>query len=749
MTFLAPIMLAGAAAVSVPLALHFFYRARYRPLPWGPMKFLKEAIEQTSRRLKFQEWVLLALRCLALVLLALALARPGKRVESGGDAQPIDAVLVFDTSYSMAAKDGDKTRLDQAKEAAAAVIDSLPDKSSVQILTCSDRTTHLGPPSAENRDQAKQVVQGLEVTSLSTDLLPGLSDALAAAETGTAAVKEVYVFTDMQKSGFERQQGAVRAKCEEIKARAGLIFVRCGNPQRKLANVAVTDVQLLATIPHTRTRVPFKITLKNTGREPVRGLKVALELDGKAVEKDAAQVDEILPDATATVTLTGGLDEAGARLLAVKVEGDDLGGDNVLYRVIGVRDKLRVLLVAPPRGADQPETEAADWFARKALVPFDAEREREKVERYYIETETVAPNEVGPDKLTNRDVVYLLNAAARTDDPLVGMAPAFVAKLAEFVRAGGGLVIGCGGAVDPAAYNRVLGAAGAGLLPLPLLDKPYTARDDNPFVPSAASIEDTSPLGPIKPYGEWIERARLTEMVALDESPAGAGGARVLMRTTDNKPLIVSRPVGVGEVVFFATALDESWGRMMSDGQLAVPLTTYVVAHLTARKVPGGTRTAGDTLTWFPPDAETPFELIKPRPAADRPGDRTRPRVKLGAARDADGRPAVSAGDTAVAGEYAIVPVGAPDPVGLAGDTGVVFAVNPDLRETENLDVMGDADVERALGFRPAIIPAGAGTEAAVRDRRARAEWTEYLLLGLLLLLVGETAWAWHCGRAR
>ena len=65
MTFLAPIMFAGAAAVSIPIALHFFYRARYRPLPWAPMKFLKEAVEQTSRRVKFQEWILLALRCLA------------------------------------------------------------------------------------------------------------------------------------------------------------------------------------------------------------------------------------------------------------------------------------------------------------------------------------------------------------------------------------------------------------------------------------------------------------------------------------------------------------------------------------------------------------------------------------------------------------------------------------------------------------------------------------------------------------
>jgi hypothetical protein len=749
MTLLAPIMLAGAAAVTVPVALHFFYRARYRPLPWAPMKFLKEAIEQTSRRLKFQEWILLALRCLALILLALALARPGRdSTASGGGTQPIDAVLVFDTSYSMAAKDGDRTRLERAREAAVAIIDALPNKSSVQIIACSDRAQHLGPVSTNNRDQAKQIVQALELTSLSTDFLPGLTEALTAAETGTAPSKEIFLFTDLQKTGFERQQGAVKSKCEEIKSKAGLIFIRCGNPERKIANVAVTDVQLLAAIPHTKTRVPFKVTLKNTGREPIRGVKVSLELDGKAVEKDAVQVDQIDTGASATVTLTGALEDAGARLLAVRVEGDGLEGDNVLYKIIGVRDKVRVLLVAPPRRSDQNETEGSDWYARKALVPFDAEKDREKVERYFIETETVAPNEVGPDKLANKDIVYLLNAAARTDNPLEGFSPAFVTRLGEFVRNGGGLVIGCGDAVTAAAYNRVLGKDGAGLLPMPLGDVRNTTEAAL-FVPSAASIEETSVLGPIKPYTEWIEHAQLSRMFALDESPAASGGARVLMRTADNKPLVVSREVGSGEVIFFATALDESWGRMMSFGQLAVPLTTHIVAHLTARKVPGGTRMAGDALVWHPPKQESGFELIKPRPPADKPGEKTRPRVKLGEAKDVDGRLTVSTSDTLVAGEYAIVPVGAPDPVGLTGENGIAFVVNPDLRETENLDVLGDGEVGEVLGFRPTIIPAGAGTESAVRERRTRGEWTEYALLILLFLLIGEATWAWFCGTAR
>src|SRR5436189_1166270 len=117
MQFLAPTMLFGGLAVGVPIALHFFFKARYKPLPWAAMKFLREAIEQTSRRLKFQEWILLILRCLVLLLLALALARPGMMTAgASGRGEAIDAVLVIDNSYSMGAQDGDKTRLDRAKD---------------------------------------------------------------------------------------------------------------------------------------------------------------------------------------------------------------------------------------------------------------------------------------------------------------------------------------------------------------------------------------------------------------------------------------------------------------------------------------------------------------------------------------------------------------------------------------------------------------------------------------------------------
>src|ERR1700689_2719193 len=102
MGFLAPLMLWGSLAASIPIALHFFFRSRFRTVPWAAMKFLLASIEQTSRRLKFQELLLLLLRITLLVLLALALARPlSSSVRGAGESASVHAVFLFDTSMSM------------------------------------------------------------------------------------------------------------------------------------------------------------------------------------------------------------------------------------------------------------------------------------------------------------------------------------------------------------------------------------------------------------------------------------------------------------------------------------------------------------------------------------------------------------------------------------------------------------------------------------------------------------------------
>src|SRR5260370_2738998 len=178
MGFLAPYMLWGAAAASIPIALHFFFRSRYRTVPWAAMKFLLTSIEQTSRRLRFQELLLLLARIMVLVLLALALARPLTTASGGaGQGDAVDAVFLVDTSYSMGARDGAASRLGRAQAAAQNVIDQLPPHSTVQIITSADRSVLLAPHSPANLDHAKEIVKEMELSHLASDLVPGLVEA--------------------------------------------------------------------------------------------------------------------------------------------------------------------------------------------------------------------------------------------------------------------------------------------------------------------------------------------------------------------------------------------------------------------------------------------------------------------------------------------------------------------------------------------------------------------------------------------
>lgn len=736
MQLLSPFMLWGMAAVSIPIAMHFFYRARYKPLQWAPMKFLKEAIEQTSRRLKFQEWILLALRCLALLLLALAIARPGFRSASvAGRGEAIDAVFVFDTSYSMGASEGNnKTRLDRAKDAALDILDKLPSNSSIQVYGCADRAYFLGPVSRFNLDQAKQLIPTIELTSLSTDFLPGLTEALAAVKTGNAPAREIYFFTDMQKTGFERQQGAIKAKCEEIKEVANLIFIRCAHPDKKVGNIAIKDISLISDIPHTRSRVPFVVSLKNTGTESVKGLKVSLELDGKALEKDAVSVEEIGPGQVYPVTVTGSLDEAGPRVLTVAITGDDLPGDNVLYRMIYVRDRVRVLIVDGSPNPDNP-LESGDHFIKTALNPG-------QIPDYFIETDSISANEAAPLHLDNKDFVVLLNAPVRDADPLTGMSSEFLTRLSEFVRAGGGLLIGCGNKVNDKEYNKVLGAKGSGLLPYDIKGF-LSTTEESPFSPAPESVADnsflTKPRDSFKepPYSDVFRYVTMTQMLDLNDS---ASEGRVIARTTAGRPLVASKMVGEGEVIMVTTSLDEQWGKFPSDGRVFVPFTRFAVLELTNRRISGGTTTAGDPLVWLSPDSTKDFDLVKP----PKPGEKYRQHVKIDSvgAVEAGQKRQVATSDTLQAGFYNIVPAGRAD------DAGPVFAVNPNLDETDNLAVALDADVDNWMGFKIPIIPAGSNTATAVNEVRTRSEWTVWFLLVALMLLVGEAFWAWTCGRA-
>ncbi len=83
MLFLSPLFLFGLLAAALPIILHFTLRGRAPRLPFSHVRFLQRAFVHRDRRRRLRELILLALRVAAIVLLALAFARPFLDVADG------------------------------------------------------------------------------------------------------------------------------------------------------------------------------------------------------------------------------------------------------------------------------------------------------------------------------------------------------------------------------------------------------------------------------------------------------------------------------------------------------------------------------------------------------------------------------------------------------------------------------------------------------------------------------------------
>jgi hypothetical protein len=104
MNFLSPWFLLGALAVTGPILFHLIRRAARERVPFSSLMFLRPTLPRITRRRKLEHFWLLLLRCLALILLATAFARPFFSKDISLPSSPAEArqiVLLVDTSASM------------------------------------------------------------------------------------------------------------------------------------------------------------------------------------------------------------------------------------------------------------------------------------------------------------------------------------------------------------------------------------------------------------------------------------------------------------------------------------------------------------------------------------------------------------------------------------------------------------------------------------------------------------------------
>src|ERR1051325_11967301 len=123
MEFLAPWWAALAAAAAVPLLLHLLRRRIGTRVDFPAVRYLEKAEQEHSARLRLRNWLLMALRVIAVLLVALAAMRPVARVGGAGHA-PTAIAIVVDNSLSTTAVVGGRPVLATLREAALDVANS-------------------------------------------------------------------------------------------------------------------------------------------------------------------------------------------------------------------------------------------------------------------------------------------------------------------------------------------------------------------------------------------------------------------------------------------------------------------------------------------------------------------------------------------------------------------------------------------------------------------------------------------------
>ncbi|KAB2659891.1 MAG: hypothetical protein DVB32_07055, partial [Verrucomicrobia bacterium] len=201
MTFLQPFILWGLPLLLVPVLIHLINRLRHRPQPWGAMQFLIAATRSSVSHARLRQFLILALRVLAVMMLILFLARPLAGGWLGWALRPApDVILILvDRSASMEFTSANSAT-SRREESLRLLVDAARPFSESSHLVVIDSATRQ--PQEISSLKTLPTLSTVQPTDTAADI-PGLfRAALRWLVENKAGAAEIWLASDFQKSNW-------------------------------------------------------------------------------------------------------------------------------------------------------------------------------------------------------------------------------------------------------------------------------------------------------------------------------------------------------------------------------------------------------------------------------------------------------------------------------------------------------------------------------------------------------------------
>ncbi|MGA9117368.1 MAG: BatA domain-containing protein [Bacteroidota bacterium] len=569
MTFLNPLVLAGLAAAAIPILLHLLNLRKLKTVEFSSLRFLREMQRTRLRRIRIRQWLLLALRTLCVAAVVLAFARPAIRgtLPGGTGARARSTIVVLlDDSPSMTVRNERGPLFAQA-QAAAESIAALVEEGDVAYLVPFSRASRWEQAPAFGTPEAlRTAVRELRPVSPA----PGASAALGAAARLTSGAgnlnREVYLVTDAQASQFHPPpgRGLPRGAFPET---VRFFVADVGGSAPDNAGIAEARITSRMTSPGRAARL--EVTVRSFGRSELVNSVVGVTLGTVRVAQTSADIG---PGGSAVVAVPLVPKRGGILQGYAQTEDDALEGDNRRYFVLGVPDRVRVLLAGP------------DGDRRLAALALSL---RPDSGAAAFLTESVSSQELASADLSRFEVLILCGVKS--------VSPALGSRIAGFVRAGGGLAVFPGNETEEAGFNAGL-LAPLGLAPMRLPLAPVARPGTDPSFLGFGAVDYAHPVfegvfeepsGRARPPS--LESPRIFRAAEIRPGPRG----HTVIGLGSGAGFLVEEPVGGGRVFLFAAAAHTAWSDFPLRG-LFVPLLHRSVLYLSNQARSPASLTAGD-----------------------------------------------------------------------------------------------------------------------------------------------------------
>ena len=542
----APAALAVGLLLAGPVLAHLARRHPRELQAFGAMMLIARLQRRLQRRRLLNDRLLLVARLLALALLILAAALPElRRTEApssfGGTGR---VVVILDNSLSMDQRDAGDPVFGLARREAAEAVRALPDGVRVAVLTCGGEAAELTAGFTEDTGLAASLLEGVAQSWGATDLRGALLRSRSLLE---GAAGEIVVFTDESGPGVIEAAGS---DLERLLALGSSVIPKVyAAPVRR--NIAPVEAEYGDGIEGGSVRV----RLVNYGPDAREVATTVYLPDGEQmtafVEVPGTKGDEV-GEAEERFTVPR---QAAGGVARVEIDDPDLPLDNTRWFHLPRVGASRVLVVDGDPGSSPFTSEV--YFLERALAPWGAGGPA---------VDVVAPSGISTLDPARHRVAWLANVA----DP-----GPMAAALVEFVRGGGGVVIGMGDNVTGERYNAPL----ASILPAPLR-RPHDLvdLDANQGTPLRAPDIRGIELFRVFSRAESFQRIRARRVMTL-EPFAESEEVRTLLAFEGGIPALIERRIGNGRVLVWASTFDLGWSSLPLQS-MYMPLVQRITAYM-------------------------------------------------------------------------------------------------------------------------------------------------------------------------